>query len=115
MPLPPKPDKLLPLKRTWYATHKSKGKGKQEKGKGKGKGKSKGKGKGTGQKVQTNVPAPLKGLDPNFQGEPICFDHSLSHGCQLETWDTALGPSCRKGLHLCMKCHGPHSASGCDK
>ena len=116
MPLPPKPDKLLPLKRAWYATQEGKGKGKQEKGKGKGKGKLKGKGKGSGgQKVQTNVPAPLKGLGPNFQGEPICFDHSLPHGCQLETWDTALGPSCRKGLHLCMKCHGPHSASGCDK
>ena len=113
MPLPPKPVPN-PLKRPWLSAQEGKGKGKQEKGKGKGKGKTKGKGKG-GMRVQTNVPAPLKGLDPNLSGEPICFDYSLPHGCQLESWDTPLGPACRKGLHVCMKCHGSHSASGCDK
>ena len=38
-----------------------------------GKGKS-GKGK---DKTQTSVPAALKGLDPNFKGQPVCFNHSL--------------------------------------
>ena len=114
MPLPPKPDRAATLKRPWSATQEGKGKGRPDKGKGKGKGKNKGKGKGA-TKVQTNVPAALKGMDPNMNGEPICFDYSLPHGCQLETWDTPLGPARRKGLHVCMKCHGAHSASGCDK
>ena len=114
MPLPPKlpPN---PLRRPWTAAQEGKGnKGKQDKGKGKGKGKQKGKGKGT-TRIQTNVPAALKGLDPNYNGEAICFDYSLPHGCQLETWETPSGVSCRKGLHICMRCHGAHSASGCDK
>ena len=118
MPLPPKPDRAaalqLMLKRPWSSIQEGKGKGKTDKGKGKGKGKNKGKGKGSA-KVQTNVPAALKGMDPNMNGEPICFDYSLPHGCQLETWDTPLGQACRKGLHVCMKCHGARSASGCDK
>ena len=113
MPAPPKP-LLNPLKRPWAAIQEGKGKGKQDKGKGKGKGRAKGKGKVV-QRVQTNVPAALKGLDPNYNGEPVCFDYSLPHGCQLESWETPSGVSCRKGLHLCMKCHGAHSASGCDK
>ena len=109
MPLPPEPLLNL-LKRPWSGTQDGKGKRKQEKGVGKPKSKGKG-----GSRIQTNVPAPLKGLDPNFNGEPICFDHSLKHGCQLETWETPSGPACKKGLHICVKSYGAHFASGCDK
>ena len=121
VPKPEKPDKL-PNKRAWEtAFSPDKGaKGKGSKGKfmqqawqsgksGKGKG-NKGK-----DKTQTSVPAALKGLDPNYEGQPICFNHSLPHGCSEETWQTDLGLSCRRGLHICMKCHGDHSYSACDK
>ena len=116
----PKPEKQ-PYKRTWdEAFPKGKGsKGKADKGKGKGKwvsqawGKSQGK---PGKGKQTSVPAALKGLDPNYKGKPVCFNHSLPHGCSEETWDTEDGHMCRRGLHLCMKCHATdHGASGCDK
>ena len=111
MPLPPKLP-ANPLKRPWTATQE--GKGNKDKGKGKGKGKQKGKGKGA-PRIQTNVPAALKGLHPNYNGEAICFDYSLPHGCQLETRETPSGVSCKKGLHICVRCRGAHSASGCDK
>ena len=120
VPKPDKPDKQ-PNKRTWDSAFPGdkagKGKGKNkfmqqawQSGKsGKGKG---GKGK---DKTQTSVPAALKGLDPNYKGQPVCFNHSLPHGCSEETWQTDLGLSCRRGLHICMKCHGDHSYSACDK
>ena len=117
-----KPEKQPP-KRTWEQVTAAPFSDKGAKGKHKGKfmsqawqtGKS-GKGKNkTGKDRQTSVPAALKGLDPNFQGQPVCFNYSLPHGCQEQTWDTDLGTACRRGLHLCMKCHGTHSFSACDK
>ncbi|CAE7708446.1 slc10a7 [Symbiodinium sp. CCMP2592] len=93
VPKPEKPEKQ-PFKRTWDQSFAG-DKGGKGKGKGKfmqqawqagksGKGKS-GKGK---DKTQTSLPAALKGLDPNFKGQPICFNHSLPHGCSEETWQT---------------------------
>ena len=123
VPKPEKPEKL-PLKRTWDQTTSSAFTDKGAKGKGKGKfmsqawqsGKGgKGKSKQGKDKQQTAVPAALKGFDPNFQGHPICFNHSLPHGCQEQTWETEHGPSCRRGLHICMRCHGSHSLASCDK
>ena len=123
VPKPDKPEKQ-PLKRTWEQTSAAPYLDKGGKGKHKGKfmtqawqtGKfGKGKSKTGKDKQQTAVPAALKGLDPNFQGQPICFNHSLPHGCQEAVWETEHGPSCRRGLHICMKCHGSHSFSACDK
>ena len=123
VPKPDKPEKQPP-KRTWEQTAPAPWGEKGPKGKHKGKFMSqawqtgrtgKGKSKTGKDKQQTNVPAALKGLDPNFQGQPICFNHSLPHGCQEQTWETEHGPSCRRGLHICMKCHGSHSFSACDK
>ena len=96
VPKPDKPDKL-PGKRSWGQSFKGEDKGTKGKGKGKfmsqawqsgksGKGKS-GKGK---DKTQTSVPAALKGLDPNYKGQPVCFNHSLPHGCQEETWQASV-------------------------
>ena len=123
VPKPEKPDRQ-PNKRPWDQAFKGDEKGSKGKHKGKdkwmstawqsgktGKGKT-GKGK---DKTQTSLPAALKGLDPNFKGQPICFNYSLPHGCQEETWQTDLGLCCRRGLHLCMKCHSEHSYSACDK
>ncbi|CAE7800914.1 unnamed protein product, partial [Symbiodinium sp. KB8] len=45
---------------------------------------------------QTAVPAALKGLDPNKDGTPICFDCNLAHGCKRETWETAKGKQCER-------------------
>ena len=123
VPKPEKPEKQ-PLKRTWDQATSSAFSDKGTKGRGKGKfmsqawqsGKSgKGKSKQGKDKQQTAVPAALKGFDPNFQGHPICFNHSLPHGCQEQTWETEHGPSCRRGLHICMRCHGSHSLASCDK
>ena len=124
VPKPEKPDRLQPPKRTWEQSTAPSYTDKGAKGKHKGKfmtqawqtGKTgKGKSKTGKDKQQTAVPAALKGLDPNFQGQPICFNHSLPHGCQEQTWETEHGLSCRRGLHICMKCHGNHSFSACDK
>ncbi|CAE7031097.1 unnamed protein product [Symbiodinium sp. CCMP2592] len=87
------------------------GKGKEKGGRGKG-GKTPGGGKPGSPAKQTAVPAALKGLDPNKDGTPLCFDRNLAHGCKRETWQTPAGLQCEKGLHLCMKCgspdHGAH-------
>lgn len=97
-------------------------KGKDKDGKGGKNGKGKdgknrpGNGKGPGSpSKQTAVPAALKGLDPNRDGAPLCFDFSLAHGCKRETWSTSKGVQCEKGLHLCMRCgsadHGAHACT----
>ena len=60
------------------------------------------------------MPAALKGLDPNKDGVPLCFDRNLAHGCKRDTWQTPAGLQCEKGLHLCMKCGSPdHGAHAC--
>ena len=111
-------------------SHPTKGLGTQpffgDKG-GKGKGKNKfmqqawqsgksGKGKtGKGKDKTQLSPSSAQRSRPKLRGKPICFNHSLPHGCSEETWQTDLGLSCRRGLHICMKCHGDHSYSACDK
>ena len=103
--------------------HKGDSKGKDGKGKT-GKGEEKGrKGKSPTRRgsqsgpsgKQTAVPAALKGLDPNRDGTPLCFDCNLAHGCKRETWQTAKGLQCERGLHLCMRCgssdHGAHACT----
>ncbi|CAE7497609.1 unnamed protein product [Symbiodinium sp. KB8] len=85
--------------------HKGDSKGKDGKGKT-GKGEEKGrKGKSPTRRgsqsgpsgKQTAVPAALKGLDPNRDGTPLCFDCNLAHGCKRETWQTAKGLQCERG------------------
>ena len=90
---------------------KGRGKDKGEKGKG---GKASGIGKQGSPSKQIAVPAALKGLDPNKDGVPLCFDRNLAHGCKRDTWQTPAGVQCEKGLHLCMKCGSPdHGAHAC--
>ncbi|CAE7396126.1 zdhhc15 [Symbiodinium sp. CCMP2592] len=78
------------------------GKGKEKGGKGKG-GKTSGGGKPGSPAKQTAVPAALKGLDPNKDGTPLCFDRNLAHGCKRETWQTPAGLQCEKGNALLLK------------
>ena len=78
------------------------------------KGKASGIGKQGSPSKQIAVPAALKGLDPNKDGVPLCFDRNLAHGCKRDTWQTPAGVQCEKGLHLCMKCGSPdHGAHAC--
>ncbi|CAE7811218.1 unnamed protein product [Symbiodinium sp. CCMP2592] len=69
---------------------KGPGKGKDKGGRGKG-GKQSTGGKAGSPSKQTAVPAALKGLDPNKDGTPLCFDRNLAHGCKRETWQTPAG------------------------
>ena len=70
---------------------KGRGKDKGEKGKG---GKASGIGKQGSPSKQTAVPAALKGLDPNKDGVPLCFDHM---GANVTLGRPLLGCSVRKG------------------
>ena len=120
VPKPPKEDRKRPWEdlspnqpwRYFERTPKGRGKGK-EKGKHD---KVKGGGKWSKSKdKQTSVPSALKGMDPNYKGHPVCFNHNLPHGCSEETWDTDMGTQCRRGLHVCIRCHGKHSLQACDQ
>ena len=70
---------------------KGRGKDKGEKGKG---GKASGIGKQGSPSKQIAVPAALKGLDPNKDGVPLCFDHM---GANVTLGRPLLGCSVRKG------------------
>ncbi len=76
----------------------NKGKGKGNKGGDKG---SKGGGKGDKSKKRKFVALPpqLIGLDPTYDGEPICFACNLPGGCDKAKW----GEKCPKGWHMCMQ------------
>ena len=64
--------------------------GKGDKGKGKGKKGDKGK----GGKV---TPSKFNGMNTKKNGQNICYAFN-EHGCNF-------GDSCRRGLHVCMRCH----------
>lgn len=67
--------------------------------------KVKGKGKG-------KMPKDLIGMSPNTSGgDRICYNFNLKHGCKY----AKPGQSCKRGRHVCMKCHGNHSQISCKK
>ena len=80
------------------------------KGAGKGKGK-KNAGKSNKSKDKTikspRLPAALVGLNPTIDGARACFAFNLPEGCSA----ASAGKSCARGVHKCMRCGGPHSAS----
>ncbi len=45
------------------------------------------------------MPPQLIGLDPTYDGEPICFACNLPGGCDKAKW----GEKCPKGWHVCMQ------------
>ena len=85
------------------------------KGKGKGAGKGAGKGKGGKQskgKPYSSLPAELEGMNATTKhGKKYCFAFNLANGCEY----AKPGAWCKKGLHGCMKCGGPHAAIACPK
>ena len=69
--------------------------------------KGKGKGKGKTGKMASSLPKELEGLRTRTKnGTPICFSANLEQGCSNAKW----GQRCVKGIHVCMKCGGHHSA-----
>lgn len=79
----------------------------ENKGKGKGK---KGKGKGKGNR-EPSMPAEFRAQGctaTDKQGKAICFAFNLS-GCP----DAPVGGACKKGRHICGKCHKAHPLSEC--
>lgn len=66
---------------------------------------SKGGGKG-------KMPKDLVGLSPNApNGDRICYNFNLKHGCKF----AKPGQSCKRGRHICIKCHGNHGMASCKK
>ena len=66
-----------------------------------------GKGQGKGK-----MPKDLLGMSPNTSnGDCICYNFNLKHGCKF----AKVGQSCKRGRHLCIKCHGNHSLASCKK
>ena len=76
-------------------------------GKGKGKKGANGAGKSKNKDRGLRLPKPLIGLSTTIDEARPCFSYNLPEGCSL----AAPGKSCAKGVHKCMKCVGPHSAS----
>ena len=75
---------------------------------GNGSGKGKGKGKNKGKSKVFSVPKELEGLNTRTKnGNPICFAANLPEGCAGAKW----GQRCTKGLHVCMRCGGPHAST----
>lgn len=64
----------------------------------------------TGRKAaKQTVPQAYKGLHPtNPAGQRICFGFNLD-GCKFSPH----GKTCPKGLHICGRCFGDHSAKDC--
>ena len=79
------------------------------KGAGKGKGKKGAKGSTKGNKSGggTRLPQQLIRLNKIIDGARLCFAFNLPEGCS----QASPGKSCSRGVHKCMKCGGPHSAS----
>ena len=66
-----------------------------------------GKGQGKGK-----MPKDLVGMVPNMaNGDRICYNFNLKHGCKF----AKVGQSCKRGRHVCIKCHGNHSVVSCKK
>ena len=82
-----------------------------QKGSGKGAKGKKNPGKSSKSKDKTSrgprLPAQLVGLNATIGGERACFAFNLPEGCSA----ASAGKSCARGLHKCMRCGGPHSAS----
>ena len=83
---------------------KGSGKGKSKKGGNKA---SKYKDSNKNGKNTPRMPAGLVGLSPTINGARACFAFNLPNGCP----SAAAGKACAKGVHKCMRCGGPHSAS----
>ena len=78
------------------------------KGAGKGKGKKGAKGSSKGNKMSAGkLPQQLIGLSKMIDGARPCFAFNIPEGCS----QASPGKSCPRGVHKCMKCGGPHSAS----
>ena len=77
------------------------GEAKRSGGNGNGKGKDKGKGKGGGKGTPRSAlpPSLLGKASRTANGEPICYNYNLEHGCQ----DAKPGERCSRGWHLCME------------
>ena len=61
-------------------------------------------------KGKGKMPKDLVGMNPNGPGgERLCYNYNLKHGCKF----AKAGQSCKRGKHLCMKCHGPHPQMTC--
>ena len=61
-------------------------------------------------KGKGKMPKDLVGMNPNGPGgERLCYNYNLKHGCKF----AKAGQSCKRGKHLCMKCHGPHPQMAC--
>ena len=80
--------------------------GKGKKGKGKG-GKRRG---GNGHVDNMFVPAEFRGMLTQINGDRICYSFQ-KNGCSL----SQTGAKCPRGVHLCIKCGGPHPLSACTK
>ena len=51
-------------------------------------------------------------MSPNTSsGDRICYNFNLKHGCKF----AKVRQSCKRGRHLCIKCHGDHSLTSCKK
>ena len=79
-------------------------------GKGSGSKGSNGKGGGNSKKndnrKNTPMPKGLQGYSASHNGKAICFACNME-GCKSK------GPECKKGLHICVKCHGNHGLKQC--
>lgn len=67
---------------------------------------------------KSKLPESLKGLSGvNKKKQRICYNYNLSHGCTLDTSkdDSSSFVKCSRGVHQCMKCHGAHSLTECQK
>ena len=83
------------------------GNGNGAKGGGSSKG-GKGKGGGGSKKPDRSMPMPkaLQGYNPSHNGRSICFAYNME-GCKSK------GAECKKGSHICIKCHGNHGLKQC--
>ena len=86
------PKNVKPPKRKNKQDHQGDG-GKGNGGKSKGSG---GKGGGAFGKSRMPMPKSLLGLEPERNGERICFGWNLPSGCNNK--------NCSKGQHICMRC-----------
>ena len=105
-----KENKKLKGERTFTDYNQMGGKGNKGKNGG-GKG---GKGKGKKQPFNKSLPKQLIGMSPTVEGEAVCFDYNLPHGCKNAPRGSS---SCPKGVHKCMfpTCGGDHGLQTCDK
>lgn len=65
---------------------------------------------------RTKLPETLKGYSGVNKSKPrICYNYNLAHGCTLDTTTDKGMTKCQRGVHQCIKCHGSHSLTACNR